>query len=267
MLVVDFDAPDRLARASPVSTPSDWRGPAPLRVRRTARRRPYRAHHRSGRRRCRAIRASSRSRAGARSRRRINISSNPNKSRPSCVSRSAQSVTPAGAHWRAGGLMVQFLPDSPRAAPARRSRSRRRAARRCAPACVAGGRRLDRGQGAGRDASRITNWSIRRLSSERLLYRLFHERGVTVFEPEPLRDACRCSTRAHRRHAAQLLAAGARRHGRRRRQDRRHLRILLDLSRLRPRRLRPITVRRLAADGRPPVTGVRETPPGARRRG
>ena len=32
------------------------------------------------------------------------------------------------------------------------------------------------------------------LSSERLLYRLFHERGVRVFEPGVLRDACRCST-------------------------------------------------------------------------
>ena len=31
------------------------------------------------------------------------------------------------------------------------------------------------------------------LSSERLLYRLFHERGVRVFEPTPLADVCRCS--------------------------------------------------------------------------
>jgi molecular chaperone Hsp33 len=32
------------------------------------------------------------------------------------------------------------------------------------------------------------------LSSERLLFRLFHERGVRVFEPTALRDACRCSS-------------------------------------------------------------------------
>ena len=32
------------------------------------------------------------------------------------------------------------------------------------------------------------------VSSERLLYRLFHERGVRVFEPQPVREACRCST-------------------------------------------------------------------------
>ena len=31
------------------------------------------------------------------------------------------------------------------------------------------------------------------LSSERLLYRLFHERGVTVFAPATVREACRCS--------------------------------------------------------------------------
>ena len=31
------------------------------------------------------------------------------------------------------------------------------------------------------------------VSSERLLYRLFHERGVRVFEPQPVREACRCS--------------------------------------------------------------------------
>ena len=31
------------------------------------------------------------------------------------------------------------------------------------------------------------------LSSERLLYRLFHERGVKVFEPQAVHDACRCS--------------------------------------------------------------------------
>ena len=31
------------------------------------------------------------------------------------------------------------------------------------------------------------------LAPERLLYRLFHERGVTVYEPGALRHACRCS--------------------------------------------------------------------------
>ncbi len=101
-------------------------------------------------------------------------------------------VTPAGAHWRAGGLMAQFLPDSP---------ERRRRAD------------LDPGDappGAPRDTVIDDDlWTEARalaqstedhelidptLSSERLLYRLFHERGVRVFEPGTLRDVCRCST-------------------------------------------------------------------------
>jgi molecular chaperone Hsp33 len=101
-------------------------------------------------------------------------------------------VTPAGAHWRAGGLMAQFLPDSP---------ERRRQAD------------LDPGD-APPDAPRDDfaeddHWTEAKslaattedhelidptLSSERLLYRLFHERGVRVFEPGVLRDACRCSS-------------------------------------------------------------------------
>ena len=31
------------------------------------------------------------------------------------------------------------------------------------------------------------------VSSERLLFRLFHERGVRVFEAQGIREACRCS--------------------------------------------------------------------------
>jgi molecular chaperone Hsp33 len=34
------------------------------------------------------------------------------------------------------------------------------------------------------------------LSGERLLYRLFHERGVRVFAPLPLRAQCSCSREA-----------------------------------------------------------------------
>jgi molecular chaperone Hsp33 len=97
----------------------------------------------------------------------------------------------AGPRWRAGGLIVQFLPDSP---------ERRRMAD------------LDPGDApAGALAQEFTEddaWSEARalaatvedhelvdpaLSSERLLYRLFHERGVTVYEAGALRHACRCS--------------------------------------------------------------------------
>ncbi|HEV3042457.1 MAG TPA: Hsp33 family molecular chaperone [Roseiarcus sp.] len=100
-------------------------------------------------------------------------------------------VTPEAAHWRAGGLMAQFLPDSI---------ERRRQAD------------LDPGD-APEDAVRDVvaedhAWMEARalvgtvedhelidptLSSERLLYRLFHERGVRVFQHGALRDACRCS--------------------------------------------------------------------------
>lgn len=103
-----------------------------------------------------------------------------------------ESLTPTGAHWRAGGLMAQFLPDST---------ERRRQAD------------LDPGDappGAPRDiVAEDDHWTEAKalaattedhelidptLSSERLLYRLFHERGVRVFEPGLLHDACRCSS-------------------------------------------------------------------------
>lgn len=97
----------------------------------------------------------------------------------------------AAPNWRAGGLIVQFLPDSP---------ERRRIA--------------DLDPGDAPEGAQIAAfaeddfWAEARalagtvedhelvdpaLSSERLLYRLFHERGVTVFEAGDLRHACRCS--------------------------------------------------------------------------
>jgi molecular chaperone Hsp33 len=101
-------------------------------------------------------------------------------------------VTPGSALWRAGGMVAQFLPESI---------ERRRQAD------------LDPGdapEGAIRDfVAEDEVWSEARalvgsledhelidptLSSERLLYRLFHERGVKVFKQGALRDVCRCST-------------------------------------------------------------------------
>lgn len=102
----------------------------------------------------------------------------------------AQNITGDGSAWRAGGLLAQFLPES---------EDRRRRFD------------LDPGdapEGFVRAAPEDDSWSEAKalagtaedhelvdptLSSERLLFRLFHERGVTVFEPHPLRDACRCS--------------------------------------------------------------------------
>ena len=100
-------------------------------------------------------------------------------------------VTPGGAAWRAGGLVVQYLPNE-------------------------GGRRLqadfppgDAPEGV--ELHTITEddaWTEAKtraatteahelidptLSSERLLFRLFNERGVRVYAPTPLAAVCRCS--------------------------------------------------------------------------
>ncbi len=102
-----------------------------------------------------------------------------------------QTLTATGPNWRAGGLIAQFLPES---------EARRRQAD------------LDPGDApegfAPDDVPEDDAWTEAkalavtaedhelldpRLSSERLLYRLFHERGVRVFSPTPLADVCRCS--------------------------------------------------------------------------
>ena len=100
-------------------------------------------------------------------------------------------VTPGGAAWRAGGLVVQYLPE-------------------------AGGRRLkadfppgDAPEGVEPDrVAEDDAWAEAKaraatteahelidptLSGERLLFRLFNERGVRVYAPTPLAAVCRCS--------------------------------------------------------------------------
>lgn len=104
----------------------------------------------------------------------------------------AQSVTSAGASWRAGGLLAQFLPDSP---------ERRRQAdlhpgdtpEGSAPHIV---EEDDAWLEARALAATVEDHELvdPTLSSERLLYRLFHERGVSVFEAGAIRESCRCST-------------------------------------------------------------------------
>ena len=103
----------------------------------------------------------------------------------------AESLTGAGASWRAGGLMVQFLPE---ASDGRRPPD-------LPPGDAPAGVEIH-------ETPEDEAWAEARalagtvedhelvdplLSSERLLYRLFHERGVTVFDPAPVREACRCS--------------------------------------------------------------------------
>ncbi|MDB5594787.1 MAG: Hsp33 protein [Hyphomicrobiales bacterium] len=103
----------------------------------------------------------------------------------------AESVTAEGTHWRAGGLIVQFLPHStdrlrmadlhPGDAPE--------------GAEIAAGVEDDAWSEARALAGTVEDHELvdPTLSSERLLYRLFHERGVKVFEAQSVRDACRCS--------------------------------------------------------------------------
>lgn len=90
--------------------------------------------------------------------------------------------------WRAGGLMVQFLPQS-------EIRMRQRD--------LPGGDEDDSDDVDSDDewleikslvgtieSSELTDPQV---GTERLLYRLFHERGVRVFEPVPVIDDCSCS--------------------------------------------------------------------------
>lgn len=102
----------------------------------------------------------------------------------------AEVVTPQGRSWRAGGLLLQYLP-------------------------VAGARVRDLAPGDAPDDGEMAleeqddAWTEGQalagtledhelvdpsLSGERLLYRLFHERGVKVFNERALEEFCRCST-------------------------------------------------------------------------
>lgn len=92
-------------------------------------------------------------------------------------------------HWRAGGILAQFLPEAP-------ERMRQRD--------LPGG---DGDDGEAHDQFDDAWNEVRSLigtispdelfdptvSSERLLYRLFHEHGVRVFDSSPIVDECTCS--------------------------------------------------------------------------
>jgi len=96
--------------------------------------------------------------------------------------------------WRAGGMLLQFLPKAPE---------------RARPADLHPG---DAPEGVvtpivAEDDAWVEGQSLIAtvedielidpdLSGERLLYRLFHERGVRVFAPLPLRAQCSCSREA-----------------------------------------------------------------------
>ncbi len=102
-----------------------------------------------------------------------------------------QILTAEGPSWRAGGLIAQFLPES--------EERRRRADLDPGDAPEGHARAASPEDDAWIEAKALAATAEDHelldptLSSERLLYRLFHERGVRVFEPAPLADACRCS--------------------------------------------------------------------------
>ncbi|WP_454914881.1 Hsp33 family molecular chaperone [Xanthobacter sediminis] len=114
-----------------------------------------------------------------------------------------EEVHPGGraSSWRAGGLLAQFLPGDP---------SRARMADISpgdAPAGTAP-HTLDEDEAWVEARSLVATLEDvelldKDLSSERLLYRLFHERGVRVFEPLAVGAHCSCS----RERVAGVLAS------------------------------------------------------------
>jgi molecular chaperone Hsp33 len=109
-------------------------------------------------------------------------------------------------HWRAGGLMAQFIPAAPE---------------RLQQKDLPGG---DVPEGTDPEADDMPEddaWTEaqslvgtiedhelldRDVPVERLLYRLFHERGVRVFDPVPVRDKCSCSRKRIRSMLAEFSA-------------------------------------------------------------
>ncbi|WP_375466134.1 Hsp33 family molecular chaperone [uncultured Methylobacterium sp.] len=106
----------------------------------------------------------------------------------------AEAFEAGQGRWRAGGLLVQFLPQSI---------DRARLADLPPGDIPEGHPHLD-AAGTPEDDAWVEARSLVAtvedlelvdpdVSSERLLYRLFHERGVRVFERQPVHERCRCS--------------------------------------------------------------------------
>lgn len=101
------------------------------------------------------------------------------------------SQSPTGRRYRAGGLMVQFMPHSV---------DRLRQAD-LSPGDAPAGHQISAGieDDAWREARMLAETTEAHelldplLPGEQLLYRLYHERGVRAFPPQPVREACQCS--------------------------------------------------------------------------
>ena len=93
--------------------------------------------------------------------------------------------------WRAGGMLLQFLPKAPE-----RARQRDLDPGDAPEGAVTHAVEEDDAWVEGQSLiSTVEDVELidPDLSGERLLYRLFHERGVRVFPPLPLRAQCSCS--------------------------------------------------------------------------
>ncbi len=102
-----------------------------------------------------------------------------------------QVVTPGGARWRAGGLLAQFLPRSP---------ERRRMADLHPGDAPEGHVHEERPEEDSWIEAKVLAATVEDhelldpgLMPEDLAYRLFHERGVKAFPVQRLRESCRCS--------------------------------------------------------------------------
>jgi len=104
----------------------------------------------------------------------------------------AEHLSAQGRQWRAGGIMAQFLPHSSK-------RPQTDLHPGDAPAGLAPESAAPQEDDLWVEASALISTVADHeltdplLPPEHLLYRLFHERGATVFETMPLRQSCRCS--------------------------------------------------------------------------
>ncbi|MGA8171279.1 MAG: Hsp33 family molecular chaperone [Methylocystis sp.] len=102
----------------------------------------------------------------------------------------AEVVTPRGRSWRAGGLLLQYLPASGLAARDLPSGD--------APSGAILGEMPEEADAWAEGLALAATLEDHELvdpslSAERLLFRLFHERGVKVFAERELKEFCRCS--------------------------------------------------------------------------
>jgi molecular chaperone Hsp33 len=104
-----------------------------------------------------------------------------------------ENLSGSGHDWRAGGLMVQFLPHSIE----RQKQADLHPGD--APAGASGQQDVFQEDEAWHEAQALIATVEDHelidplLSSERLLYRLFHQSGVSVFDAQSVRHQCRCS--------------------------------------------------------------------------